>query len=323
MRTMLATKWAAIPALLVLAVITVCAKPAQAGDSDWTVDETNGHVVSSLGGAEVALTVGDTVATGATVTAGAHSRAVLVRGESRMELAPGTRIEIAGDSTSQRTTIFQRLGTLLLDIQRRTQQHFEVQTPYLAAVVKGTSFSVSVDSVGAAVHVMHGAVEVSAPLTGDVQMVRPGQTATVSDAGRGVGVSGNRAGSPGAWSDQSDDGGPGPNADSRGLGKTMGQTDLDVAAATGGLASNGAPVMGSIDRESAVSTPGGLAAAVQNALGVNSGADSGPGAGIGMAHGAKPAHAGGPPPHSNAGGNGKGRGQGNGNGNGGNSGDGT
>ena len=38
------------------------------------------------------------------------------------------------------TTIQQRAGSILLEVEKRNVTHFEVETPYLAAVVKGTQF---------------------------------------------------------------------------------------------------------------------------------------------------------------------------------------
>jgi hypothetical protein len=79
----------------------------------------------------------------------------------------------------------------LLEVEKKNVPHFEVETPYLAAVVKGTKFTVSVDAGGAAVHVMEGVVETIDLDTGDVGMIHPGQTAqTRAGKGNGLTVSG-------------------------------------------------------------------------------------------------------------------------------------
>ena len=42
------------------------------------------------------------------------------------------------------TTIIQQAGSILLEVEKRNVKHFQVETPYLAAVVKGTQFRVTV-----------------------------------------------------------------------------------------------------------------------------------------------------------------------------------
>ena len=92
------------------------------------------------------------------------------------------------------TRIVQNLGTLLLKIEKRPEQHFEVKTPYLAAIVKGTTFTVSVDKSGGAVHVVSGLVQIHDPVSGQTGLVRPGRTGVVSSRpGGGLKISGARA----------------------------------------------------------------------------------------------------------------------------------
>src|SRR3546814_1605096 len=57
--------------------------------------------------------------------------------------------------------IVESAGNIVFSIKKKLTPHFGVQTPYLAAVVKGTTFSVTVDGTGASVQVVEGAVEVS------------------------------------------------------------------------------------------------------------------------------------------------------------------
>src|SRR5204862_4289974 len=55
----------------------------------------------------------------------------------------------------------------------------EVQTPYLAAVVKGTHFIVNSDSDGASVTVDRGAVSVQSVASERITTIKVGQIATV------------------------------------------------------------------------------------------------------------------------------------------------
>ncbi len=100
----------------------------------------------------------------------------------------------AGGDDGVRTKIVQAMGSLLFKVEKRANQHFEVETPYLAAVVKGTTFTVSVDGETSAVHVVEGAVEVTALATGQVGLVKPGYTAVVSQRkGKGLSIIGGKA----------------------------------------------------------------------------------------------------------------------------------
>ena len=56
-------------------------------------------------------------------------------------------------------TIVQQAGSILLDVEKRNVKHFEVETPYLAAVVKGTKFTVTSGDEGASVKVTRGSVQ--------------------------------------------------------------------------------------------------------------------------------------------------------------------
>jgi hypothetical protein len=90
----------------------------------------------------------------------------------------------------------QNLGTLLFKIRTRPQNPFNVKTPYLAAIIRGTIFTVSVDARNAALHVATGAVEVHSILSGETALVRPGETATIDSRAGGrmklVGANGRK-----------------------------------------------------------------------------------------------------------------------------------
>jgi hypothetical protein len=54
------------------------------------------------------------------------------------------------------TTIKQQAGSILLEVEKKNVKHFEVETPYAAAVVKGTQFRVTVTTSGTKVDVVRG-----------------------------------------------------------------------------------------------------------------------------------------------------------------------
>jgi hypothetical protein len=90
------------------------------------------------------------------------------------------------------TTIVQQAGSILLEVEKRNVKHFEVETPYLAAVVKGTQFRVSVNAGSARIDVIRGQVEVADFRSGQIAQVLPGQVATAFAQGKaGLSLSGS------------------------------------------------------------------------------------------------------------------------------------
>jgi len=171
--------------------LTGFASPALAfEDRAWSVESHAGTVwVRQDALQPVALNPAQRVRAGSTIETGADGRVVLVRGDESIIISPRTSIALPDQSeTGMATTILQSFGTILLQVEKRAKQHFKVETPFLAAVVKGTKFTVTVDESGSAVHVVEGAVEVTDLDTGDIGMVRPGQTA-YTPAAQGVGLS--------------------------------------------------------------------------------------------------------------------------------------
>src|SRR5260221_148417 len=86
---------------------------------------------------------------------------------------------------------FEVWDILLLEVEKKNVPHFEVETPYLAAVVKGTQFRVSVSATGTRVEVQRGQVEVVGFKTGQIAQVLPGQAAQILGHGsQGLSLSG-------------------------------------------------------------------------------------------------------------------------------------
>src|ERR1700740_1029808 len=83
-------------------------------------------------------------------------------------------------------------GSILLEVEKKNVKHFEVETPYLAAVVKGTQFSVTVNAGNTRVDVNRGQVEVADFKWGQIAQVMPGQAATSFASGKpGLSLSGS------------------------------------------------------------------------------------------------------------------------------------
>ncbi|KQN25493.1 hypothetical protein ASE86_04450, partial [Sphingomonas sp. Leaf33] len=151
----------------------------------WQISEASGRVTVTDTRGTRAAERGMTVAPGATVQTAPGSRAVMVRGPEFVTVSSNSRIRIP--EAAQQAGLIQILqdwGTALFRIDKQPNPHFGVKTPYLAAVVKGTTFSVTVSREGASMQVVEGAVEVSTDDGGARELVRPGSLAMVSASDR-------------------------------------------------------------------------------------------------------------------------------------------
>ncbi len=158
----------------------LCAGTAHAGTPGWTVSESSGAVTVTRPGYSAVVVRGGAVNAGDIVSTGKNGRAVLVRGEEYLVVSPGARITIADPKPGAMTQIIQSFGNTLYKIKKMATPHFAVETPYLAAVVKGTVFSVTVTPKGASVQVTEGRVEVATPDGGASYLVTPGEIGIVN-----------------------------------------------------------------------------------------------------------------------------------------------
>lgn len=147
----------------------------------YTVDRTNW----------LDLRAGDVLPNRAWVSTGPRGRVQLARGVESITFQPNTLASITGYGgfLSPQTQIVQQVGALDLEIEKRSQPHTTVQTPYLAAVVKGTIFHVTVGKTKASVSVDRGLVQVASFASGQLSNVGPRQSATV-DSKAGMTVQG-------------------------------------------------------------------------------------------------------------------------------------
>ena len=176
---MLKTGFVLAPLLMAIGGTALAQTPA------WRISEVSGQVTIIENGGSRAATRGMLLAQGSTIATAAQARAVVVRGQEFVVVSPRSRLRIPQAQTSG--GIVQMLtdwGTALFRIERRSTPHFGVQTPYLAAVVKGTTFTVTVGEAGASVQVTEGAVEVSTLDGGAAELVRPGMIAAVNASDR-------------------------------------------------------------------------------------------------------------------------------------------
>lgn len=162
---------------LIGAVLILFASPAMAKDAvaAWTVAHKSGDVrVVRNGMQPTSVNVRAALAPGDIVATGSNGRAMLTKGDDYVVVAPSSRLVLPkAQEQSGYTRLIQQMGTMLYKVKRTGVPHFAVDTPMLAAVVKGTTFTIVVDQKGAAVQVTEGAVEVSS-LTGDARRLVEG-----------------------------------------------------------------------------------------------------------------------------------------------------
>jgi len=186
--------------VLAMALALGAASIAHAGDGEaWSVSKSSGEVWMITTGAQtVSLSQQDVLKPGDTIRTGRNGRILLVRGAETILVSPNSVIGLPTENKDGlSTTIVQQAGSILLEVEKRNVKHFEVETPYLAAVVKGTQFRVSVDAGSARIDVIRGQVEVADFRSGQIAQVLPGQVATASAQGKpGLSLSGSGAFSP-------------------------------------------------------------------------------------------------------------------------------
>ena len=163
--------------------------PAYAGEDGltWVVTEASGDVQYRMGGKAPtgwrALQVGAVLGAAAEIRTGSNSRALLTHRGTTLSVSPESGLKLPGaDRPNGVYRVFQSLGTLLYRIKERAagMAAFEVETPYLVAVVKGTVFTVNASADGAAVHLTEGVVDVQPTLGGTGVTLTPGHTARIT-----------------------------------------------------------------------------------------------------------------------------------------------
>jgi FecR protein len=171
---------------LALFVIVSAASQTLAQGAAWRVSKSSGEVwVSTSGVQQVSLSDVAALNPGDTIRTGRNGRVLLVRGQETILISPNSVVGLPAQKSPGSTTIIQQSGSILIEVEKRNNPHFEVETPYLAAVVKGTQFRVSVSQSESYVNVLRGQVDVTDLKSGQTALVMPGQMAKVWALGNG------------------------------------------------------------------------------------------------------------------------------------------
>ncbi|MEQ8178601.1 MAG: FecR domain-containing protein, partial [Amphiplicatus sp.] len=154
---------------------------AFAAGGAWTIAQSDGAVrVASSGAGMQPASLNAVLRPGDIITTGGDGYVVLRRGEQQIVVSANSRMSLPAEEQGGFTRVVQELGTLMFKVDKRQVQHFEVNTPIVAAVVKGTTFTVTSGAMGDSVHVAEGLVEVRTHAGNAVANVPGGSTVFVS-----------------------------------------------------------------------------------------------------------------------------------------------
>ena len=170
------------PLLRILLIpLAVIATTAVGWAADWTVAQFTGEVtIVAPDGVAAEPVVGQPVPSGATISTGANARVLLISGDESMAVGPNTQMSLVTRGRS--TTVFEERGEITFEINARNVRNFTVNSPVLAAVVKGTLFTVTTTLEGTRVGVAHGSVLVRAEAGFQRVLIEAGETAAVMAA---------------------------------------------------------------------------------------------------------------------------------------------
>jgi len=165
---------------------------ARTGAAGWRVDGITGQASAHRGaGAATPLAVGQVLSAGSEVKTGVGAVVFLSHNGDRLVIQPNSRLRIDDPGTAGLLDHFmQSLGSVFYDVEPRKNRSFGVSAPYVAAVVKGTRFLVTVAPDKNSVRVDRGRVLVESTDGASSVLVDAGTIATAEPAlARGVSLS--------------------------------------------------------------------------------------------------------------------------------------
>jgi nitrogen fixation protein FixH len=148
---------------------------------EWRAVEARGFVTVQEPSMESRrLKGGESVPAGALISTGADGRAVLSDGRDAINVFTHSRIRIPASASGAEARFFQYLGRVRYKAGARKQGSLSVDSPRLAAVVKGTVFEVEVGSGKDRVHVSEGRVAVVSKIDARTVLLNRGQAFSVA-----------------------------------------------------------------------------------------------------------------------------------------------
>ncbi len=172
--------------ILALAVSLAMAATVGAAFADgWHVDRVTLPAVYTTDGKTWApVTQGMSVPNASWINTGDHGRVALSRGTDTMFIGAYSLVATVERGTDARpvSDVRQPFGAVTIDLKKRGYDQMKVTTPYMAAIVKGTQFTVTARRQHSTLGVNRGLVEATDRLTGAVAEVGIGGMAEVNAA---------------------------------------------------------------------------------------------------------------------------------------------
>jgi hypothetical protein len=148
---------------------------------DWTAVKLRGKVLQLVDGEWQPLERGAVVPDDRAIRTMGGARVTFIRGNETIDVGGSSAIQIIDEDRRRPfTTVKQYFGKVEVEAEVQAVQHFAVQTPHMAAVVKGTRFTVLSNETGSEVRVDRGAVSVEDREDGSHVTIVAGQTAEVA-----------------------------------------------------------------------------------------------------------------------------------------------
>jgi hypothetical protein len=161
------------------ALLGLAALPSAASADDWLAAKLRGGVVVEQDGRWVPLHRGDIVSDARSIKTLAGGVVEFTRDGEVINVAPNSQIQIHDRIGQRYTTVTETTGTIAIEANVENVRHFEVDTPLLVAVVKGTKFTVTTNGKRSRVRVTRGKVGVEDLHSHTHVDVLVNQTATV------------------------------------------------------------------------------------------------------------------------------------------------
>jgi FecR protein len=156
----------------------------------WAVVEVTGTVdIKDAGNNELRTRPGTPLEAPFTVVSGSDGHAVVARGQDRLTVGPNSRVAVPQPTSTESgviTRINQMLGSVLYHDEHRIKDSFEVDTPYLVSVVKGTTFNIRVTADDTTVALIDGSLFVHTLDMKSELLLKPGQAAIKSRLRKGI-----------------------------------------------------------------------------------------------------------------------------------------
>ena len=166
--------------ILTYVILSGVSLPAMAAEGAWAVSEVSGRALIASAGVSKIAAKGQSVGAGSIISTERGARVVLTRNEEYVIVSPSSRVRLVNPpQPGVLEQVYQEIGNLIFKIHHTATPHFSVKTPYLAAVVKGTTFSVTVTDQAASLQVTDGAVAISTLDGSSEQLVTSGMVGMV------------------------------------------------------------------------------------------------------------------------------------------------